>query len=522
MSRDASAEDRPHAEGSLEVLDRRPVPGLPRPYHFPGFARTVLPNGLTVLVSHLPGRPLLAAQLLLIGGAASEDAAQAGLTVLAAEALTEGTARRDAIALIEASERLGAGIQASAGWETTVGTVTVPRRNLAPALDLLAEVMLTPTFPEHEVARLREERVNDLLQARADPRRRAERAFAATIYAPSSPFARPIGGTEETVPGLSRDAAADRYAQLLDPRRATIIVAGDVEGIPVAELVGERFGDWTATGDVPAVANPDATPHPAGRRVVIVDRPGSPQTEVRIGHVGVARAIPDYHAVVVMSAILGGLFDSRLQRLLREERGYTYGVHAGFDMRRVPGPFAVRMAVHTEATAPAVRDTLAVLERVTVDPPTPAELDAARDFLIGVFPLRFESASQVVSAIGGLVALGLPDDEMDRYRPAIAAVTADEVLAAAAHVRPAEASVVLVGDATRILADLGGELGPVEVVQEDVVAEAAGPQEGPGTGPLADGERSEADPEADPTEEQPGPAGERPAGTGDDPDRAEA
>ncbi len=516
MSRHVPADDGRHAEGSLQVLDRRPLPGRPRPYHFPGFARTVLPNGLTVLVSHLPGRPLLTAQLLLDGGAAGEDGARAGLTVLAAEALTEGTARRDAIGLIEASERLGAGIQAGAGWETTVGTIDVPRRNLAPALDLLAEVMLTPTFPDHEVVRLREERLNELLQARADPRRRAERAFAATVYAPSSPFARPIAGTEETVPGLGRTAAADRYAELLDPRRATVIVAGDVEGLPVAELVGERFAAWTATGDVPASVAPDATQHPAGRRVVIVDRPGSPQTEVRIGHVGVPRRIPDYHAVVVMSAILGGLFDSRLQRLLREERGYTYGVHAGFDMRRVAGPFAVRMAVHTEATVPAVRDALAVLERIKVDPPTAAELDAARDFLIGVFPLRFESAAQVVAAIGGLVALGLPDDELDRYRPAIAAVTADEVVAAAAHVRPAEASVVLVGDAARILADLGEELGPVEIVREDVMAEAEGPEEGPGTGPVADGERSGAGP----TEDEPDRAAGDPAGA--DQDRAEA
>ncbi len=465
--------ERPHAVGSLDVLDRRPLPGTPRPYHFPGFTRTVLANGLTVLVAQLPGRPLLTAQLVLEGGAGAEDASRAGVTVLTAEALTEGTAHHDAVGLIEAAERLGAGLQAGAGWETTVGTVDVPRRNLAAALGLLAEVMLEPTFPAAEVVRLRDERLYDLLQARADPHRRAERAFAATIYAPRSPFARPTAGTEETVPGLDRDALVARYAALRDPRRATLIVAGDVRGIPVIDLVAERFGTWTAAGEPPAPVEIDATPNPIGRRVVIVDRPGSPQTEVRIGHVGLPRRIPDYHAVVVMSAILGGLFDSRLQRLLREERGYTYSVHAGFDLRRAAGPFAVRMAVQTDATVPAIHDALDVLARLPQEPPAPEELDAARDFLIGVFPLRFESASQVVAAIAGLVALGLPDDELDRYRPAIAAVTAEQVLAAASHVRAGEASVVLVGDAARIERELPAAWGPLEIVHDPLLSGAA-------------------------------------------------
>lgn len=473
--------------GALSVLDHRPAPGTPRPYHFPGFVRAVLPNGLTVLASHLPGRPLLSAQLLLEGGAGSEQPAMAGVTVLAAEALTEGTARHDAIGLIEAAERLGASLQAHAGWETTVGGADVPRRNLPRALDLLAEVMLSPTFPESEIDRLRDERLNDLLQARADPRRRAERAFMSTLYAPTSPLSRPSAGDEETVPRLDRAAVAGRYPTLLDPRRATFIVAGDLAGIDWLELVAARFGDWKAPASPAMLPALDATPNPGPRRVVIVDRPGSPQTEVRIGHVGLARTIDDYYAVVVMSAILGGLFHSRLQRLLREERGYTYGVSAGFDLRRVPGPFAVRMAVQTDVTVPAVRDALAVLARMPGEPPTADELDAARDFLIGVFPLRFESASQVAGAIAGLVSLGLPDDELDRYRPGIAAVTADEVLAAARHVRAGDAHVVLVGDAERIRQDLSDELGPVEVVRDPVLAGGPG-SEGPGDGaPGGDG-----------------------------------
>jgi zinc protease len=173
------------------------------------------------------------------------------------------------------------------------------------------------------------------------------------------------------------------------------------------------------------------------------------------------RQIPDYHAVVVMQTILGGLFNSRLQRLLREERGYTYGIGAGFEFRRAEGPFAVRTAVETDVTAPALGDILRELRGIRSAPVARSELEEARDYLVGVFPLRFDTSSQVAAAIAGLVLHRLPDDELDRYRPAVAAVTARQVLAAAdSHIQPADLSVAIVGDAARVepgLRELGFE-----------------------------------------------------------------
>jgi predicted Zn-dependent peptidase len=203
--------------------------------------------------------------------------------------------------------------------------------------------------------------------------------------------------------------------------------------------------------------------------VVLVDRPGAPQSEVRVGHIGLPRKTPEFHAVAVMSAILGGLFNSRLQRLLREERGYTYGVHAGFEFRRAAGPFSVRTAVQSEVTRPAIADILRELERIREEPPTADEVREARDYLVGVFPLRFESSAQVVAAIAGLVAFDLPDDEYDRYRPAVAAIEAEDAFRVAqAHVRPAEASVVVVGDADRLEGELTAIAGerPLVVIRE--------------------------------------------------------
>ena len=458
--------------GGLEVLERRPRPGRPRPYRFPPFLRDQLGNGLTVITAELPGRPLLSAHLLLEGGAGTEPAEVAGVTSLAARALSEGTSRRNAIELIEALERLGAELHADAGWETVVVSLDVPRSRFRPALELLAEIALEASFPEREVERLRDERLNDLLQARADPRRRVERAFAETIYAPESPFARPPGGIEESVARVDRPTVEGRHRDLLNPALATLVVAGDLAGVPVAELATEFLGAWTGErsrvrADVDASANAD------GGRAVIVDRPGSPQSEVRIGHVGLPRRIPDYHAVALMQTILGGLFNSRLQRLLREERGYTYGVGAGFEFRRSAGPFAIRTAVETDVTAPAVEESLRELHRIREARVEPAELKEARDYLVGVFPLRFDSAGQVAAAISGLVIHGLPDDELDRYRPAVSATSADEVLdAARAHIRPEDLSVVVVGDASKVepgLRALGLE---VSVVSDPVLTTA--------------------------------------------------
>lgn len=476
--------DALRAVGSLDILATRPGAGAPREYRFPPFERVRLPTGLTVITAHLSGRPLLMAQLTIEGGAGNEQRELAGVTHLMARALSEGTQRRDGNEFIDAAERLGAELHAEAGWETTNAAVEVPRSRFPGALTLLAEMILEPAFPEREVERLREERLYDLLQARADPRRRVERAYSETVFDSASPFSRPAAGVEETVAQVDRDTIMQRHSALLDPGRATLIVAGDIRGIDVAGLAEDRFSGWerhsAARGrtDLHSAANPD------GPRVVLVDRPGAPQSEVRVGHIGLPRRTPEFHAVAVMSAILGGLFNSRLQRLLREERGYTYGIHAGFEFRRAAGPFSVRTAVQTEVTKPAIVDILGELERIREDPPSEQEVREARDYLVGVFPLRFESSAQVVAAIAGLVAFGLPDDEYDRYRPAVSAIQpADAFAVAQAHVRPAEASIVIVGDADRLaseLEDVAGERPlivlrePLEVPEspEDVVAAA--------------------------------------------------
>ncbi|MGA3031102.1 MAG: pitrilysin family protein [Candidatus Limnocylindrales bacterium] len=471
-----------------EVLAARPSPGQPRAYDFPSFERTVLPSGLQVLAVHVPGRPLVSANLVVRRGAVDEPADVAGATILAARAMTEGTQRYPGVELIEAAERLGATLHVDASWDAFMVSVDVAATRLGSALELLAELAERPTFPESDVARLRDERLNDLLQVKADPRRRVEHAFAATIYTPESPYARPAGGDEASVPGLTPEVLRGVHGSLLNPRQAAIVIGGDLAGLDVAHMVemvlgsfggspaaaGTRTGAGAPAGDAAGAPTPradSAVDHPIVR---FYHRPGAVQTELRIGHVGLRRRVPDFHAVLVMAAILGGLFNSRLQMNLREEKGYTYGVGAGFDMRRGAGPFSVRTAVQTAATVPAIAESLSELRRIRETRVTPAELAAARDYLVGVFPLRFETPGAVVGTLGGLFIHELPDDELARYRQAIEAVTIEGVQKAAQdHIDPARLAIVAVGDAVAVGTELQvAGFGEIEVIAEEMPAEA--------------------------------------------------
>ena len=504
------------------VLAERPVPGTPRPYDFPSVAERRLPNGLRILIADLPGRPLVSASIVLPMGAVDEPAEVGGATVLAARALSEGTEQYDAIALIEASERLGASLHAEAGWDAFSAGVDVPADRLPQAMDLLAELLLRPTFPPAEVERLRDERLNDILQAKADPRRRAEETFIGTIYAPGSPYHRPAGGTQETVERLDPDVLRRAWAAGLDPSRATLVVGGDLTGLDVVGTAERLFGDWAAGPGVRAAAPIDDAPSAAGRVVRIVHRPGSVQSEIRIGHRGLPRRIGDFHALSVMAAILGGLFNSRLNMKLREEKGYTYGASASYDLRRGAGPFGARAAVNTDATVPAILETLAELTKMRETTVSEAELAAARDFLIGVFPLRFETAGAVAGALGGLVVHGLPVDELIHYRERIEAVGIPAVTQAALdHLDVEHAAIVLVGDVDAFGLALEAEgLGRV-IIESDDVAGAAGPPLAAVAVDAEPGERSEAVDAGDETGPTAGAETPSLPGSADEPSTAE-
>jgi predicted Zn-dependent peptidase len=209
--------------------------------------------------------------------------------------------------------------------------------------------------------------------------------------------------------------------------------------------------------------------------VVLVDRPGSVQSELRVGQVGIARHDPRYFPALVMSALLGGVFGSRLNLRLREELGYTYGAHASFDPRRAAGPFAARAAVQTEVTVPAIRELLDQLDRIRDQAPGDGELQEVKDYLVGVFPLRFETTGGVTAAIEPLAVYGLPDDYWQVYRSRLEAVTPAEVQRVARElIQPERLLILLTGDASRLRSELDeAKLGPMQVVEAEAVTAPA-------------------------------------------------
>jgi zinc protease len=441
----------------------RPVPGVPRPYHFPPFARRQLANGLNVWTIPIPGSTLVNVHLVVDAGAAAEDEPHGGIAALTAQLLVTGTRRLDGSAFAEATERLGIEVSSDSSWDSARGVFQSLPRHLDEGLGLLVEMMREPRFDPGEFERLKAERLADILQARADPGRLADETFLMHAYAADTPYRRLAAGSPETVETLSRDDVIDFHGAHYRPGLAHLIIAGSFDDDAVAAAVERHLASWEGIGP----GHRTIAPHPGGaRRIVIVDRPGSVQSELRVGHIGIDRYDPRYFPAIVMSSALGGMFGSRLNRRLREELGYTYGARSGFDTRRSAGLFTAAAAVQTDVTAPAIAELVALLEAARTAPFDDSELRDARDYQIGIFPLRFETTGGIAGGIEPIAVYGLADDFLQTYRDRIEAVGAPEAHAAAIElIRPDELLMLAVGDAKVIRGDVEAlGIAPVEVV----------------------------------------------------------
>jgi zinc protease len=375
------------------------------------------------------------------------------VALLTARALAEGTERSDGAQLAERFEQLGTALDSSADWDSATVRITVTTERLPAALALLAEVIREPSFPEREVERLRQERLAELLQQQAEPRGLADDMFGRFAYTQGSRYALPDGGNESTVEGLGQGLIRAFYDERYSPNSTTVIVVGDVTVDQARAMVAETFGSWLGRSvrPVAVVDRPAATT----RLVHVVGKSDAPQSELRVGHVGVPRLHPEYFPIVVMNAILGGLFSSRINLNLREAHAYTYGAFSSFDWRRAAGPFTVSTAVRSDVTDAAVREILLEIDKLRESGVTDAELTLATSYLDGVFPIRYESTTAIANALASLVSYGLPDDYFDTYRSKIRLVAADHVLdAARAHLRPDELQIVAVGDPAVVRAPL--------------------------------------------------------------------
>lgn len=454
----------------MSALDRSrpPASGAIRDFDFPDSERSRLENGIDLRVARVPRLPLVTLDLFMRGGEQGLDAERAGLAVLAAEAIDGGTRRRSGADLSEELERLGARVSAYAGWEGTTVSLTCLADRLEEVFPFLAELVLEPDFPAGEVDRAREQRLASIRQRSMDPGALASDRALGRYFAPDVPYARPMGGTEASISSVDRRTLLGYADAAYRPGgRGGFVVAGDVEPKEVSELVLRHLGSWT--GAPAGVSAFQAEPATRERRVTVVHRPGSVQSEIRVGHVGTDRATPDYFPLLVGNMLFGGTFTSRLNLNLRERHGFTYGVRSRFSCRSAAGPFEVSTAVANDVTAPAVREILGEMERLVDGGPTDEEVASTRDFAAGVFGLQIETVDQIATRLTHLVVFGLDDRYFNDYRDNVRGVTtAATAEAVARHMRPAEAQVVVVGDADEIARPLEElAIGPVEVVQGD-------------------------------------------------------
>ncbi len=434
--------------------DRSRLPGLgPEPtFTFPEIHRHSLSNGLRVWTIEHRAVPLISCLALLPVGSAADTPERPGLAAITADMLDEGSGELTALQLHDALGRIGAQFDTEVGSDATLLSVTAIERFAERAVGLLADMLMRPRLERADFERVRELRLNRLLQLRDMPPALADRAFARLLYGPH-PYGHLASGTEESLRAMTLDDIARFHARMYDPSRATIVLAGAEPHGRLAELAERAFGAWTADGGVSDLPDVAGAAVPAAReRLGVIDRPAAAQSELRIGHVAVPRSTPDYHALVAMNMVLGGQFVSRINMKLREEKGYTYGARTGFEFRRGPGPFSLQASVQSDATADAIRETFAEMEAIRGGRPiSRAELDLGRAALTRGYPRNFETAEQIARSAAQLALYDLPDDYFSTFVPRVLALDEGDLMRAAErHIDPSRLVTVIVGDRERI------------------------------------------------------------------------
>ncbi len=461
------------AAGESMEFHPRPAGGAPKPWAFPTPERGTLPNGLTLLSCHRPGQEVVAVEVDLRAPLDAEPEGLDGVATIMARALSEGTDKHTAEEFAAELERCGATLDANADHPGVRVSLEVPVSRLRKALGLLADALRAPAFPDSEIERLVANRLDEIPHELANPARRAAKELSRELFPAEARMSRPRQGTEETVRRVDAAAVRAFYEAHVRPATATAVVVGDLEGLGeggVEAALAETLGGWTGAA-VDARAMPPITADDTGR-VVIVDRPGAVQTQLLIGRVGPDRHDRVWPAQLLGVYCLGGTLTSRLDRVLREEKGYTYGVRAfGHVLRSAEDGsgaalLAISGSVATDVTGPALADLWQVLRTLAAEGLTDEERDVAVRNLVGVAPLRYETAQAVAETLADQVEEHLPDDYQGRLYAQLAETGTVEATAAAVSALPADRLVtVLVGDASQIagpVRELG--IGDVKVV----------------------------------------------------------
>jgi predicted Zn-dependent peptidase len=449
-----------------QAIDRTKPPALrpPARIKMPPVATATLANGLKLFVVEMHEVPLVQFTLTVKGGGRL-DRSSPGMASFTAGMLDEGAGSRDAIGIASEAAFLGASLGTFSDWDASYVSVKVPRRTMDPALDLMADVALRPTFSAAEITRQRDLRLASILQQRDQPNAMASLAFNALLFPDHHPYHQPLGGDSATTAGLDSAKVRAFYSASMSPANATMVVAGDITLAEAKAAIERRFGSWRGQASVTAGSTASLTAVDRATEVFLLDKPGAAQSVILIGAGGVERNNPDYAAIEVMNTLLGGSFSSRLNSNLREEKGYTYGAGSGFSYRPLPGPFMAQSAVRTNVTDSSMIEFFKEFERLRNEPVDPVELERAKAYLALGLASDFETTNQMAGQVSGLLRFGLPMTYYDDYVSRIMAVTvADVQRVAQKYIRSDRLTVVVVGDVATIRPGIEAlKLGPVSI-----------------------------------------------------------
>ncbi len=442
----------------------QPKAGPPPTLHLPVPKVFTLSNGMKVYLVEDHALPVVSATVVDRAGGEANPEGKPGLSAFTAQLLTEGTKERSANEIADQTDELGIKLTSLGTMDAAVAGFSGLSNTTDASFDLLADVVQHPAFSPEEVERVRKQRLTSIVQEADQPTQAVIRVGDKALYGDQPYGYRPIG-TAASVKAITRDDLSNFWQEHYGPKNAALVIAGDVKEAEARQMAERYFSDWSAPKLTQVTPLPTVNRSFFQRKVIIVDRPGSPQTVLYAFGFGVPRSTPDYPATLVMNDILGGLFSSRLNMNLREQHGYTYGARSRFSFFREGGPVYAGAQVRTDVTAPAAKEMFVELNRIGKDPATPAELKLARDGQLRSLPGQFETVDEVDSQVEEIFNYSLPVDYFAKLPAAFEAVTPEAVEQVAKNdIHPDQMILIAVGDRAKIepgLKDLN--LGPIEI-----------------------------------------------------------
>jgi len=444
-------------------LDRSipPLPANAQTMSFPPFQTRTLSNGLKIICVENHKLPIVTVNLVIRTGSAF-DGLNSGLADMTANLLMKGTTKRNAEQIAEEVDFLGASLNTNAGWDASSISLTTLTKHLPALLEIMGDILLNPTFPEHEVKRLQALTIADLVQAKADVNYLASTRAAQALFG-----MHPYGNTatEQSINAIDRRACRDFYEAGYAPDNSFVVVAGDAD---INSLAG-RFEDLFTGWEKHSIRKRQFSEiQPIAERIVsIVAKPGAVQTSIRIGQEGVKRSDGDFLALDALNTIIGGYFNSRLNASLREKHGFTYGAHSRFDARALGGCFVVSCDVRTEVTDKAIGEIFNELHRIVIEPVTEEELTLMKNYVSGRFPLMIETPQHTANLLQNIELYGLPENYYSTLGERVRALSSDNLMTVAKkHLHPDRMAIAVAGDASKIMEGMK-QFGTVAVSDTD-------------------------------------------------------